>query len=238
MFSQEDSSHPHACRKQSRSGSASSRFIPTHVGNSVSLTLTGTAGTVHPHARGEQTLFAMLFTSTNGSSPRTWGTGQGASTPATTRRFIPTHVGNRSSTPASRSRSAVHPHARGEQEDREGDLRTFLGSSPRTWGTVLHGSEVWCGSRFIPTHVGNSTISPSKVGPPTVHPHARGEQWEKHSVCMKNVGSSPRTWGTGPKSSVIGMSRRFIPTHVGNSLGDRSHLCKCLGSSPRTWGTD
>ena len=70
-------------------------------------------------------------------------------------------------------------------------------------------------------------------------------------------GSSPRTWGTRPRTDSGSRPRRFIPTHVGNTrpharcrrartvhphargehLASSNTMRAWSGSSPRTWGT-
>tara|TARA_Y100000991_G_scaffold66977_1_gene50009 strand:- start:307 stop:714 length:408 start_codon:yes stop_codon:yes gene_type:complete len=72
-----------------------------------------------------------------------------------------------------------------------------------------------------------------------------------------SIGSSPRLWGTRVAAGQTGTWKRFIPTPVGNTLGEyqtrtlvavHPHACgehhrqiKALirrgGSSPRLWGT-
>ena len=184
--------HPHL---------VSDRFIPTHVGNSQPLRATWRPCSVHPHARGEQTVTRIFGDDEGGSSPRTWGTGLGwltnseligGSSPRTwgtvdglrnsvhAVRFIPTHVGN-SRLSGLRSRSTtVHPHARGEQ-------------------ALVHAKQLVV-ARFIPTHVGNSSARSRCARQSAVHPHARGEQGQCAYVISLEYGSSPRTWGTGSRS--------------------------------------
>ena len=131
------------------------------------------------------------------------------------------------------------------------------GSSPRTWGTDGPAPRDGRRSRFIPTHVGNSTRPLNPKVPSSVHPHARGEQRTAHPRGGVHGGSSPRTWGTVQASICAPGCRRFIPTHVGNSCR-RPACCRRqtvhphargeqnfdsngafynFGSSPRTWGT-
>ncbi|ERV14599.1 hypothetical protein Q072_03228 [Pseudomonas aeruginosa BL18] len=91
----------------------------------------------------------------------------------------------------------------------------------------------------------------------TVHPHACGEHIVSSSTRTRSFGSSPRMWGTLKFQSESGCSRRFIPTHVGNTHARRRgrsrptvhpHACgehpdgyRLIrlehGSSPRMWGT-
>ena len=94
---QQVSVHPHACGEhlsgdylvQSISGSSPRmwgtlrpwismlkciRFIPTHVGNTLSNYLIPFLISVHPHACGEHTSIPFAEYSCDGSSPRMWGT--------------------------------------------------------------------------------------------------------------------------------------------------------------------
>ena len=151
-----------------------------------------------------------------GSSPRTWGTVAEDVGADIQRRFIPTHVGNRSHGSREFQIPTVHPHARGEQKTWPKRNSINTGSSPRTWGTGHLCLGVGLCGRFIPTHVGNSPAhTPARRGA-SVHPHARGEQAEGGEFMSVRAGSSPRTWGTG--SLIVGRryTTRFIPTHVGN----------------------
>ena len=172
------------------------RFIPTHVGNTQPAARAQMAATVHPHARGEHIAPFSGPSATNGSSPRTWGTQSRRRIPRRCRRFIPTHVGNThpASVDVAEQRfipthvgntgdkkpplepPPVHPHARGEHSRRRCEIRAWPGSSPRTWGTQAFAAVVGVRVRFIPTHVGNTTI--------------------EGALCHATAGSSPRTWGT------------------------------------------
>ena len=91
----------------------------------------------------------------------------------------------------------------------------------------------------------------------SVHPHACGEHTTNHTQQHAGTGSSPRMWGTPGAAGPIRGCRRFIPTHVGNTLMLEAykdnppvhpHACgehgvhftrraPLHGSSPRMWGT-
>jgi len=132
------------------------RFIPTHVGNSVSQPSRRLPGPVHPHACGELHNHSVQVDLPHGSSPRMWGTQKGVGSERCWIRFIPTHVGNSLSAARSAPFSAVHPHACGELSGAPVSLCASYGSSPRMWGTLVEVfREIWR-VRFIPTHVGNS----------------------------------------------------------------------------------
>ena len=192
------------------------RFIPTCVGNGCQAFRQLLLVSVHPHVCGERRREMMICWPASGSSPRVWGTGTGAGKSLFMCRFIPTCVGN-----GYRSRKVfihvpVHPHVCGERSAKWIGDRLAYGSSPRVWGT---GVRPWYRRplhRFIPTCVGNGlTITPS-IRAVTVHPHVCGERAEVAMRFCAQVGSSPRVWGTDPRTKRCCWSRRFIPTCVGN----------------------
>ncbi len=133
----------------------------------------------------------------------------------------------------------------------------FHGSSPRMWGTHRLQQHADAVLRFIPTHVGNTLRCSGRSAPSPVHPHACGEHLVSNCSQVARCGSSPRMWGTQDASVFDGLFYRFIPTHVGNTVGDpptwawrpvHPHACGEHGvadmgtfipggSSPRMWGT-
>jgi len=86
------------------------------------------------------------------------------------------------------------------------------------WGTQSQSADEKPGIWFIPTHVGNSTDCQKTHPPLAVHPHACGELLEMSTGGWSGNGSSPRMWGTLTPQRSRGEARRFIPTHVGNSI--------------------
>ena len=152
---------------------------------------------------------------------------------------------------------AVHPHGRGELQQTLANDGYVGGSSPRAWGTLTELAHFLWFTRFIPTGVGNSTISGFAGLIMAVHPHGRGELAGSGLSYAVDSGSSPRAWGTLLVSSTSAKVLRFIPTGVGNSqhagLSDfditvhphgRGELIsiqdghhRAFGSSPRAWGT-
>ena len=152
-------------------------------------------------------------------------------------RFIPTHVGNADPRRWWRPARPVHPHARGERSLSAQPRHASLGSSPRTWGTLLDDARPQPQRRFIPTHVGNASQVELPSANITVHPHARGERTSSSSGVQSPSGSSPRTWGTLDLAHAAVHGRRFIPTHVGNAVASCYAPAATYGSSPRTWGT-
>ena len=112
------------------------RFIPTRVGNAARLRSRQDRGAVHPHASGERKHAIRPRDRDDGSSPREWGTREGAEGHIRDRRFIPTRVGNAANRSAVRVRTSVHPHASGERPNNNDAGFVAAGSSPREWGTL------------------------------------------------------------------------------------------------------
>ena len=132
----------------------------------------------------------------DGSSPRMWGTLNLCYIRPEEIRFIPTHVGNTKHLPFKVRSKPVHPHACGEHSFSHRLSFCPNGSSPRMWGTLLGDDITHHLGRFIPTHVGNTTIDGREWVFPPVHPHACGEHIHIHDQEGCHCGSSPRMWGT------------------------------------------
>ncbi len=152
-----------------------------------------------------------------GSSPRMWGIlfrrcGMGVFP-----RFIPTHVGNTVMMLAFYGCQAVHPHACGEYKVNTDAPPDTHGSSPRMWGILLFPFQYGRNLRFIPTHVGNTSLLPPVSGWASVHPHACGEYLLSSKNLYPACGSSPRMWGIHKDKKYQERLSRFIPTHVGNT---------------------
>ncbi len=91
------------------------------------------------------------------------------------------------------------------------------GSSPHAWETrdILRKSMV--DERFIPTRVGNTSISSALSGAMSVHPHTRGKHDGNACDFSAGYGSSPHAWETPTTALLKCSARRFIPTRVGNT---------------------
>ena len=172
---------------------------------------------VHPHVRGEYGGVGNFPLASIGSSPRAWGILLPSENSAPYSRFIPTCVGNTSSSSRMIFSTAVHPHVRGEYTkiDRNGNLRS--GSSPRAWGILTMTHPGSTGRRFIPTCVGNTKYWRSAAPNTAVHPHVRGEYGCLSFWSIFTNGSSPRAWGIRAEVAGAAVAARFIPTCVGNT---------------------
>jgi len=172
------------------------RFIPTCVGNIILQRRRSRAWAVHPHVCGEHNGQFQYFPLAVGSSPRVWGT------------FAPPRV----PPPI----FPVHPHVCGEHAITAFVVYLFVGSSPRVWGTFLLCRHCAPTMRFIPTCVGNIVNYAYHRQAIPVHPHVCGEHGRSPRLVTDKGGSSPRVWGTFLHFFSIPVSRRFIPTCVGN----------------------
>src|SRR5690606_9864098 len=90
-------------------------------------------------------------------------------------RFTPTRVGTTHCTAAALPRTAVHPHACGDNDDREARLPALGGSPPRVWGQPQPHARIAILSRFTPTRVGTTSARHPTAPQCPVHPHACGD---------------------------------------------------------------
>ena len=124
------------------------------------------------------------------------------------------------------------------------------------WGQVWRAWMCDTDTGIIPTRVGTSGVSLVKLHPIWDHPHACGDKQQAQKTRLYDSGSSPRVWGQAVNFVTVRTSERIIPTRVGTSLGQLSHIAlyedhphACgdklidrfedlsnLGSSPRVWG--
>jgi len=90
------------------------RFIPTCMGNSTPPPGRRPPGPVHPHVHGELVIERGMYSTSDGSSPRAWGTPPSLSLTTRCFRFIPTCMGNSAFSMSAESGGTVHPHVHGE----------------------------------------------------------------------------------------------------------------------------
>ena len=166
------------------------------MGNAVHSATASALRAVHPHAHGERDGLGHRAAFSDGSSPRTWGTLAHLLGVVAVPRFIPTHMGNATWPPSRPPARSVHPHAHGERLETVRPVSAATGSSPRTWGTRIVVSTLQPLHRFIPTHMGNASVSRLRPVRKPVHPHAHGERHARTTHAGPDDGSSPRTWGT------------------------------------------
>ncbi len=144
-----------------------------------------------------------------------WGTHEPVRLICPGERFIPTHVGNTLQHFGHKIPQSVHPHACGEHPSRTRRRSNNLGSSPRMWGTRGWIDAGFGGTRFIPTHVGNTYSKVFILFEMSVHPHACGEH------------SSPYLPKQEPSFLVL-LNNLIVTQHISRS--DVIHSCSSLYS--------
>ena len=212
------------------------RIIPTSVGSGCTWRRGTRPGRDHPHERGERRTAAQSMGSSPGSSPRAWGAEVSGGGEVLGVGIIPTSVGSGCSRRRGRSRSADHPHERGERLFARDRTVSVWGSSPRAWGAA--GGRVVLAGRggIIPTSVGSGRRPWPLARPGPDHPHERGERERGRGRGGPSAGSSPRAWGAGGARFRVGAGPRIIPTSVGERVSAESARDDNYGSSPRAWG--
>jgi len=172
------------------------RFIPTCMGNSSFPDAISILLSVHPHVHGELGCSSFRGPDGAGSSPRAWGTRCWYGDNRCGDRFIPTCMGNSQDRKSMLPPTSVHPHVHGELIDPKDITYDIIGSSPRAWGTQVVFLDLDEVVRFIPTCMGNSYSPGSTTRWRPVHPHVHGELMQNSTNRYREVGSSPRAWGT------------------------------------------
>ena len=170
---------------------------------------------VHPHGRGDNPVAVITDKRASGSPPRAWGQSTAPPHAQTGVRFTPTGVGTIPSSASDCSRSAVHPHGRGDNAARLTARMCASGSPPRAWGQWHVNGVNWCRIRFTPTGVGTIMDGRVYVSGDSVHPHGRGDNTCTGMTCRAMTGSPPRAWGQCSGCAVTVNSKRFTPTGVG-----------------------
>ena len=214
-----------------------SRIIPASVGNGVQTQPYERPSSDHPRecggtgcvtARGCTVLriipasvgngasHRVWLARSSGSSPRVWGTGRPPAPYPIETWIIPASVGNGSLARPVRCPTTDHPRECGERIRQCDHLDWLLGSSPRVWGTVLERALRFAGDGIIPASVGNGRTRCRSTTSTTDHPRECGERDDKAVELLGVLGSSPRVWGTGPRTGGIRRRWRIIPASVGN----------------------
>ena len=170
---------------------------------------------VHPHGRGDNERFGVVWSRVDGSPPRAWGQFNAARSSQSKPRFTPTGVG----TMLDRSKYAfphlVHPHGRGDNSSMTLSRARMRGSPPRAWGQWGAPQSGTRPSRFTPTGVGTMMDGLHPGRPTTVHPHGRGDNVVRIYKRYGALGSPPRAWGQSRWMLLRRHTSRFTPTGVG-----------------------
>ena len=125
-------------------------------------------------------------------------------------------MGNTARTQTRANETSVHPHARGEYENRKAEARRP--------------------GRFTPTCMGNTFDHCVADVIQSVHPHVHGEYTTLPSTAGKVLGSPPHAWGILPSGRRYVQGHRFTPAHAGNTRAFVVGQNGAIGSPPRAWG--
>ena len=197
----------------------SRRLTPTCVGRTCGRRSAKSGSPAHPHVRGEDEDTEELYLPKFGSPPRAWG-GLCPDRGGETRfRLTPTCVGRTCQTGRGRSRSAAHPHVRGEDYVPPSQTAADDGSPPRAWGGLGRGDDLPARRRLTPTCVGRTRQHGREYVPGTAHPHVRGEDVHPSIEAAKAAGSPPRAWGGLLRHLEQPSRQRLTPTCVGRTNG-------------------
>src|SRR5690606_31137368 len=90
-------------------------------------------------------------------------------------RYTPTRVGTTGGSTPDRRRTAVHPHARGDDHLTPRTHAAMYGTPPRAWG--------------------RRGALPQGADREPVHPHARGDDVRIQPPITGCTGTPPRAWG-------------------------------------------
>ena len=113
------------------------RFTPTRVGTIPRPTWRQTSRSVHPHTRGDNVVDRAHGWCSYGSPPHAWGQYPVFVSRHDAPRFTPTRVGTIACRYLRGRRRTVHPHTRGDNDQRRGPIGCVCGSPPHAWGQFL-----------------------------------------------------------------------------------------------------
>ena len=166
-----------------------------------------------------------------------WGERQARTFLLKIQRSTPTRVGRTMTRWAKASRSTVHPHACGENDQAALGRLVDGGPPPRVWGEPTDSGSAVDGRRSTPTRVGRTLhrhirntprrSTPTRVGRTStllsaiaalsVHPHACGENPRFTHRLGLSAGPPPRVWGELQVHFLLTRVHRSTPTRVGRT---------------------
>src|SRR5579883_1460831 len=115
---------------------------------------------VHPHTRGDDIRTSLKSGGIIGSPPHAWGRLYGPRKDSPRQRFTPTRVGTTLALQESQLSCSVHPRTRGDDGSPSASASSSFGSPPHAWGRRHWSFLQTLASRFTPTRVGTTSISP------------------------------------------------------------------------------
>src|SRR5699024_11385241 len=152
-----------------------------------------TSSWAEPHARGDGPTKEGALTGTDSRAPRTWGWTAGTGKRPGSSPPSPTHVGMDRFPEQGPQSSRAEPHARGDGPPRQGTDPPSTRRAPRTWGwTAASGTR---SAEHAPSRLGACSADLLPDAP--VHPRVRGARRVRCADPVRELGPSPRPWGSG-----------------------------------------
>ena len=115
--------------------------------------------------------------------------------------------------------------------------RTRFGSSPRMRGKLNYVINKANEIRIIPAHAGQTYRFLVPLGPDSDHPRACGANTLCFVRLTGDFGSSPRMRGKQVLPLTLGVERRIIPAHAGQTGCRRAGACR-IADHPRACGAN
>ncbi|EHE85032.1 hypothetical protein CRL705_1907 [Latilactobacillus curvatus CRL 705] len=132
-------------------------IIPIYMGSTFFDNLTELDVENHPHIHGEYNGSGNVAMTQWESSPYTWGVHAHITTIIKSRRIIPIYMGSTNLLLHLRIPYRNHPHIHGEYSKGEDAVRSYLESSPYTWGVLYLRSSSPPDERIIPIYMGSTS---------------------------------------------------------------------------------
>ena len=193
------------------------RNIPAHAGKTAHLLLRRKSWQEHPRARGENVMPIPQGAGVIGTSPRTRGKLPLLGGKVQRLRNIPAHAGKTDSTSEASILLTEHPRARGENVRSIPNRVYSCGTSPRTRGKRIGGTDSVPNRRNIPAHAGKTRLKENTMTTFAEHPRARGENGQRMRYYPLCAGTSPRTRGKHNRRTRCVQLVRNIPAHAGKT---------------------
>ena len=150
-------------------------------------------------------------------------------------RIIPAFAGNTFLPVLPNPPREDHPRFRGEHILSHSLIRSVIGSSPLSRGTLGKSFRRSSLSRIIPAFAGNTCLSSARDRRSADHPRFRGEHQFVIFFTQKGTGSSPLSRGTHTRNGDYALQPRIIPAFAGNTHPQR-RLCAPAEDHPRFRG--
>ena len=210
-------------------------LIPARAGKTSTITVSRAVVTAHPRACGENPDGGKYTAGQTGSSPRVRGKPGALVLDEGLRGLIPARAGKTPTSWGTKSASAAHPRACGENPSAVGFGSSALGSSPRVRGKQCGGRSWSRCIGLIPARAGktNGRTAAARSGP--AHPRACGENTGTSTCCTAAVGSSPRVRGQHGMFLSSEGARGLIPARAGKTR-DCPFVRGCPRAHPRACG--